>query len=342
MLKEKLKIALVDFWEETKWGYLPGFFDLLRTKYDLEYSQNPDLLFCSVSYYPIAHHLRYDCMKCLINLEPPDQAHSLCDYYFSGLPTDNTNFHFYYFVIEEHFQEWLYNKSNYCDKLKTHPKERFCNFFQRWAGPLTRVRFCQQLMQFKNVDCPGIVLNNMSSPDNPKLTRDQNKLQFLKHYRFTICFENTSQPHFMAEKLPQALMAGSIPIYWGHPRIGEYFNPKSMINVHDYKNFDDVIKRIIEIENNPALYQEYIKQPPVLPDSKLFEISPEAILERIEQIVERIKLGSPAPFSKTTGGRRRIKRALKFIFFKKIIRASLRRSKFLRSVVRKFKLLLRS
>ena len=300
--KEKLKIALADFWKG-KPGDEPihGFFNLLRTKYDLEYSQNPDLLFCSVFTEHQNHqHLRYDCMKCLISLEPPKKAHNLWDYSISVLPTDDKNLQFYFFVMAEHFQKWLYNKSNYCDKLKAHPKERFCNFVQRFRGTPVRIQFCQQLMEFKTVDCPGLILNNMPSPDNPKLSRNLNKLQFLKHYRFTICFENTSQPHFMAEKLPLALMAGSIPIYWGNTRIGEYFNPKAMINVHDYNNFDDVIKRIIEIEGNPALYQEYIKQPPVLPDSKLFEMTSKVILERIEQIVERIKLGSPPPFSKTS------------------------------------------
>ena len=66
---------------------MPAFLNLLMTKYDLEYSQNPDLLFCSVFTNPTHLHLRYDCMKCLINAELPERVPNLTDYSFSGLPT---------------------------------------------------------------------------------------------------------------------------------------------------------------------------------------------------------------------------------------------------------------
>ena len=300
MSKPKLKIALADFWKVKIKGGEPcaGFLNLLRTKYDLEYSPNPDLLFCSVFTEPKNEHSRYDCMKCMINAELPQRDHGLWDYSFSVLPTDSTNFHFYMFVIAEHFQKWLHGKSNYCRKLKAHPKDRFCNFFQRYGGANVRNQFVQQLMKKKHIDCPGLAFNNMPSPDNPKLNPNQNKLQFNKHYRFTICFEHTSQPYFMAEKPVQALMAGSIPIYWGNPKISEYFNPKSMVNCQDYDTLDLVIDHIMEIENNPKLYHQYIEQPPILPNSKLFEISPEAILSRMDKIVERIRSNTPPPFHK--------------------------------------------
>ena len=55
----------------------------------------------------------------------------------------------------------------------------------------------------------------------------------------------------------------------------------------------------MEIENNPKLYHQYIEQPPILPNSKLFEISPEAILSRMDKIVERIRSNTPPPFSQT-------------------------------------------
>ena len=130
-------------------------------------------------------------------------------------------------------------------------------------------------------------------------------MEFIKHYRFSICFETISAPSFMAEKLPQALMAGSIPIYYGCAKVSEYFNPARIINCHDYDDLDAVIDHVMEVEGNPELYRQYTEQPAVLPDSKLFsyEHSPEAILEHIDQIVERIDRGTPPPITQTWAGR---------------------------------------
>ena len=95
----------------------------------------------------------------------------------------------------------------------------------------------------------------------------QKKLFFIKNYKFTIAFENRVSPGYVTEKIEHPLAVGSIPIYWGSPNIGDYYNPKSFINCRDYASFDEVVERVIEIDNNPTLYREYIKAPPVLPAS---------------------------------------------------------------------------
>jgi len=57
------------------------------------------------------------------------------------------------------------------------------------------------------------------------------------------------------------MLVNSIPIYRGNPRIGEEFNPKSFINWHDYENDNDMIDRIIEVDNDDALYNNMLKEP---------------------------------------------------------------------------------
>ena len=74
MPKRTLKIALTDFWpheaKDAPMTLYKGFFDVLRTKYDLEHSQEPELLFCSdCSVYKIEHK-RYNCIKCWLGVEP--------------------------------------------------------------------------------------------------------------------------------------------------------------------------------------------------------------------------------------------------------------------------------
>ncbi len=313
MAKRKLKIALTDFWpHEAKDAPVvlhKGFFDVLSTKYDLEHSQEPELLFCSDAIR--RKHWRYDCIKCWLGAEPPLSYRNygfLCDYAFSPEPTDATHLHYWRYVWDEPFPAWLRGESSYCDELTAHPKDRFCNFFQSSVGyytPKLRANFFRTLTARKHVDSPGKILNNMPSPDDPNCPDLNNKMEFLKHYRFSICFETISAPFFIAEKLPQALMAGSIPIYYGCTQISEYFNPARIINCHDYDDLDAVIDHVMEVEGNPELYRQYTEQPAVLPDSKLFsyEHSPEAILERIDQIVERIDRGIPPPITQTWAGR---------------------------------------
>ena len=60
-------------------------------------------------------------------------------------------------------------------------------------------------------------------------------------------------------------MANSIPIYMGNPDVTRDFNSKAFINCNDYKNFDEVIEVIKELDNNDEKYMEMLRQPAMLP-----------------------------------------------------------------------------
>tara|TARA_R110000803_G_scaffold49030_1_gene101959 strand:+ start:1517 stop:2347 length:831 start_codon:yes stop_codon:yes gene_type:complete len=55
------------------------------------------------------------------------------------------------------------------------------------------------------------------------------KLEALKEYAFTIVIENIKYDYYFTEKLMDALTTGTIPIYWGCPSIGDFFNTDGMI-----------------------------------------------------------------------------------------------------------------
>ena len=57
------------------------------------------------------------------------------------------------------------------------------------------------------------------------------------------------------------MLVNSIPVYWGNPLVGKDFNTNSFINYHDYKNEDEVIDRIIELDNDDTKYLEMLKEP---------------------------------------------------------------------------------
>jgi len=87
------------------------------------------------------------------------------------------------------------------------------------------------------------------------------KCLFLNDYKFNLCFENSSYPGYATEKLYEAYMGGTVPIYWGSTTIECDFNPKAFINWHDYQDDDAFMKAIIEVDQTPELYEEMYLQP---------------------------------------------------------------------------------
>ena len=55
------------------------------------------------------------------------------------------------------------------------------------------------------------------------------KRELLSRYRFCLCLENCSCPNYVSEKLPEALLAGCVPIYRGAPNLEDYPVPLSCI-----------------------------------------------------------------------------------------------------------------
>ncbi|MDQ7947329.1 MAG: glycosyltransferase family 10 [Pedobacter sp.] len=113
-------------------------------------------------------------------------------------------------------------------------KTKFCNFL--YSNTVAyREDFFRQLSKYKKIDAPGRSMNNMPSIDT--LYQGDiwdRKRAFLKEYKFTIAFENYAYPGYQTEKLYDAMLVNSLPIYCGDANIQEIFNPKSFLNARDY------------------------------------------------------------------------------------------------------------
>ena len=141
-------------------------------------------------------------------------------------------------------------------------KNKFCNFL--YGHPVKyREAFFKELSKYKRVDSPGKALNNMPSIDST-FTGDiwERKRQFLKPYKFTIAFENYSYPGYQTEKLYDAMLTNSIPIYCGDPYIGKIFNTESFINAFDilkpnYSGLLQKFERVVQMNFNNYMPQHY-------------------------------------------------------------------------------------
>lgn len=125
-----------------------------------------------------------------------------------------------------------------------------------------RDRLFYVISEYKRIDAIGSHLNNTGA----KSTRydsdwRRGSIELRKPYKFSITSENATFDGYVSEKLISCLQAGTVAIYWGDPTVGEYFNTKAFINCHEYKDFDAVVERIREIDQDDDLWLKIATTP---------------------------------------------------------------------------------
>jgi hypothetical protein len=98
---------------------------------------------------------------------------------------------------------------------------------------------------------------------------ESGKLIGLKDYRFSFAFENDNYPGVFCEKLTDCFATGTIPIFWGNPEIGDFFDLNGMIIFNENLDIDslnedfylskmDSIRRNFELALNLPSSEDYI------------------------------------------------------------------------------------
>ena len=216
-------------------SFKKGVFDIegLTSIYQFEESTDPDFIIFGPYGNDIPPKGNYTRIGYFCENIKPDL--SICEWAF-GVPREEDVDHPNYKRIQWHGLDptLLIKPSNPTPQEIAASKTKFCNFLYTHRVPY-REAFFSQLSEYKKVDAPGKSMNNMPGID---ALYDEDKWeikrQFLSHYKFTIAFENDSYPGYQTEKLYDAMIAGSIPIYCGDPFVGEIFNTKSFINAAEY------------------------------------------------------------------------------------------------------------
>ena len=93
-------------------------------------------------------------------------------------------------------------------------------------------------------------------------------IEIYRDFKFVIAFENNAVKGYITEKLSNAYLAGSIPIYWGAPDVNDYFNPDSMINCNHFESMQDCAGRVVEVYNNATLYDTMASAAPMRGDDE--------------------------------------------------------------------------
>jgi hypothetical protein len=144
-------------------------------------------------------------------------------------------------------------------------RRQFCAYVASnsiWAAPERR-DFVLALNRLRKVTSAGKHLRNHQGVDTVIRTGSgpERKRAFLADFRFSIACENSSHPGYTTEKIRDAFMARTIPIYWGDPRVTEEFNPAAFINVHSFASFADAAKAVVDLDNQPEALLAMLNAP---------------------------------------------------------------------------------
>ena len=71
------------------------------------------------------------------------------------------------------------------------------------------------------------------------------KLEGLKDYSFSIVVENCKEDYYFTEKLIDCFATGAVPIFWGCPSIGNFFNTDGVIQFDSLEDLDSIIPAVI-------------------------------------------------------------------------------------------------
>jgi alpha(1,3/1,4) fucosyltransferase len=142
-------------------------------------------------------------------------------------------------------------------------KTGFCSFVVRNGGCNERNNMFFLLSEYKKVDSGGPLFNNTGEILNREGLEGfhVSKKNFLQKRKFNLCYENSSYPGYVTEKIFHALTYNTIPIYWGSPTVEIDFNPKAFVSRHDFRNDKEMLDFIVHLDNNENAYNEMLQQP---------------------------------------------------------------------------------
>ncbi len=159
----------------------------------------------------------------------------------------------------------------------------FCAFVCRNAKGKERNAFVRALSKVRKVNCGGPFMNNIGYV----LPRPYEvKREFQSRHCFSMAYENEAAAGYQTEKIIDAFVSGSIPLYWGNPEVTREFNPASFVHARDFRSRKEMIEYLLELADDPVRRAEMINAD-ILQDSEVFEKADRALEEFFARIFER-------------------------------------------------------
>ena len=270
---EKIRLYFCDFWKSHTFEN-DFFVNILKNKYEIvEDSKNPDFIIYSCYGYK---HRKYKCPRIFYSGENLTPDFNTCDY---AIGFDRLDFGERYLRVPIYY---FFDKIRNKPDMPLNPENReFCSFIYSngvYCNSI-RIKFFKLLSEYKKISSAGALLNNTG-------TKAKDKIEYLKNFKFTIAFENSSSKGYVTEKIYDAFLAHTVPIYWGDPDIAKEFNPEAFINISDYKTLDEAAEKIIQLDKNDELYLKMLNTPYLKDRGFACGLSDKKIIEFFDNIFQ--------------------------------------------------------
>lgn len=144
-------------------------------------------------------------------------------------------------------------------------RTKFASQISRHDTKGIRKKMIEKINQIEKVDCAGIFMNNTNEL---KEKYSDNKIEYLKTFKFNICPENSSTKGYVTEKIFEAIFSGCIPIYWGSEGYvePEILNKEAFIYFEESKE-EQIIEKIKRLWESEEEYKKFISIPPFKKDA---------------------------------------------------------------------------
>ena len=84
----------------------------------------------------------------------------------------------------------------------------------------------------------------------------------LAPFRYSVVIENCSEPHYFTEKISNCLACKTIPIYWGHESVKQYFDTSNWLFFNDLEDGYEKIKLASSgehIVSHEKIHENYVQ-----------------------------------------------------------------------------------
>jgi len=229
-----------------------AYYRFLTERYDVVECEKPDYVIDGGQSF---HHLKYDAVKIQFDSENLVPDFNDFDYAVgsSELTFGDRYIRIPWFAFYPYFAD-IANRKTEPDAALLNRK--FCSFVVSNAefGDPMRRKFFEALSKYKRVDSGGKYKNNVGGPI-------ADKLAFCRGYKFNIAFENSSCPGYTTEKIMEAYVAQTVPIYYGNPHVEADFLPDSMIRVANESDIERAVEEVIRLDKDDDAYMKMATAP---------------------------------------------------------------------------------
>lgn len=163
-----------------------------------------------------------------------------------------------------------------------YPKTKECALIAGHDKHGTRSMVYEGVKDLLTIDSAGHWKNNTTELWD---TYHNDKLAYLRNFKFNICPENVNTNLYVTEKIFEAFVADAIPIYYGsdnqpepgviNPAAVIFWNPKG-----DNRKARDLITKL---KTDELFYQEFMTQPKLLPGATDY------VYDRYKKLESKIK-----------------------------------------------------